>query len=181
LGVSLAGWYDCYLMQCEGPSHNSSLTYNLFQENIGYGLSLGSSFNCTIHHNSFIDNNLGGTSQASDEGEGNIWYDNSTKEGNFWSDYSDSGNYTIYNEYGDPVSFDLYPLSESPLIFSNHYFHLEESKSQVVSVFEEELFYLKWFFFTVFMICLTVSRIVYIRLKITLLNEESTHSQWKPT
>jgi parallel beta-helix repeat protein len=86
------------------------ITYNLFQENIGYGIYLGedSSYN-TIHHNSFIGNNLGGTSQAYDSGENNTWYEEAIKEGNYWNEWNKKKPYSIE---GDANSTDLYPLSE---------------------------------------------------------------------
>ncbi len=89
----------------------SILSNNLVQNSDGYGLILnGSSINNSIHHNSFIGNNLAGTSQGYDEGNDNLWYDNVTKEGNFWSDRI-SGNYSID---GPSSSEDLYCLEEDP-------------------------------------------------------------------
>ncbi len=86
------------------------VTYNLLQENERYGVdSLSDSDNNIIHHNTFVDNNLGRTSQAHDSGTNNTWYDTETSEGNFWSDWSGIGNYSIY---GSASSFDLYPLDE---------------------------------------------------------------------
>jgi len=91
------------------------VTYNLLQENKGYGVysSYGSDINI-IHHNNFVDNNLEGTShtgtsQAYDDGGNNYWYDTATLEGNYWSDWSGTGNYSI-DGYTDSV--DLYPLDE---------------------------------------------------------------------
>jgi hypothetical protein len=86
--------------------HNSILNANY------YGLSIfGTSSDNIIHHNGFVHNNLAGTSQGYDEGMNNIWFDNSTKEGNFWSDYSGIGNYSID---GPSNSQDPYALSENP-------------------------------------------------------------------
>ncbi len=86
------------------------VTYNLIQENEKYGISFSSgSENNFIHHNNFIDNNLGGTSQACDDGTNNTWYDTATLEGNYWSDWSGIGNYSIYGSAG---AIDLYPLDE---------------------------------------------------------------------
>ncbi len=83
-------------------------SYNLFQENVGYGLIIYGENNI-IHHNAFVDNNLGGTSQACDNGTNSIWYDEATSEGNFWSDYSGVGPYLIDGSAG---VYDLYPLNE---------------------------------------------------------------------
>ncbi len=86
------------------------VTYNLLQENEGYGVySSIASDNNLIHHNTFEDNNLGGTSQAFDEGANNFWYDTETQEGNYWSDWSGTGSYSIAGFAG---SEDLYPLDE---------------------------------------------------------------------
>lgn len=95
-------------------SRFNNITNNLFQETDSYGISIQnalSSWN-NIHHNTFVDNNVGGTSQAFDEGPNNTWYEESTLEGNYWSDFSGTGNYSID---GSSLSFDLYPLN-SPVI-----------------------------------------------------------------
>ncbi|MBA7527909.1 hypothetical protein ES705_20089 [subsurface metagenome] len=85
-------------------------TYNLLQENEEYGVySSSGSDNNIIHHNTFVDNNLGGTSQAFDDCTNNTWYNNATQKGNFWSDWSGTGSYSID---GSANSVDLYPLNE---------------------------------------------------------------------
>ncbi len=97
-GIYLGGAYYCLI------------TYNLLQENEDYGIKIASySEGNSIHHNTFIDNNLGGTSQAIDNGTNNIWYDLNTNEGNYWSDWLGTGNYSIA---GDAGSVDPYPLDE---------------------------------------------------------------------
>ncbi len=84
------------------------VAYNLLQENEGYGVYLNYySDNNIIHHNTFVDNNLGGTSQAYDRGLTNTWYDTSTNKGNYWSDWSGSGSYSVDGSAG---AVDLYPL-----------------------------------------------------------------------
>ncbi len=86
------------------------VTYNLLQSNKGYGVYLESgSDNNIIQHNNFVDNNLGGTSQACDYGTNNTWYDSANLEGNYWSDWSGIGSYSIDGYTG---SIDLYPLDE---------------------------------------------------------------------
>ncbi len=86
------------------------ITYNLLQENERYGVYLSSSSdNNLIHHNTFVDNNLGGTSQACDNGTSNFWYDPEVKEGNYWSDWSGRGDYYID---GSACPEDRYPLDE---------------------------------------------------------------------
>ena len=111
-GIFLEGSYGRAWQMFGGSSHNCTLTYNLLQENKYYGLDLGMSENTTIHHNAFIDNYIGGTSQAFDYGANNTWFDESTLEGNYWSDYSGIGNYSID---GVINSTDPYPLTVVPL------------------------------------------------------------------
>ena len=87
--------------------------FNYFSENSDYAISISSlSENNTIHHNSFIDNNPGGTSQATDDGSNNIWFDNITDEGNYWSDWIGVGDYDID---GSALVVDPYPLSSPPV------------------------------------------------------------------
>ncbi len=90
---------------------NSNITYNVIKLHPDFGITIDSgSSNNIIHHNYFIDNNIGG-SQASDSGANNVWYDPITLQGNWWNDWS-SGDYVISGSAG---SFDLYPLGE-PII-----------------------------------------------------------------
>ena len=87
-------------------SHNNSITYNLFQQgNQGIYISSDSTNN-SIHHNTFQ------SCYAYDDGENNIWYDPVAQEGNYWWDYSGSGNYTIP---GSARSNDTYPLGSPPV------------------------------------------------------------------
>ncbi|MCE7743357.1 MAG: hypothetical protein GOP50_12975 [Candidatus Heimdallarchaeota archaeon] len=87
-----------------------TISYNLLQNNSEYGIEISrsSQYN-TIHHNSFLDNNMGRQSQALDDGEYNIWYEVETKEGNYWSSWNSKEPYLIEGEAG---SEDLYPLNE---------------------------------------------------------------------
>ncbi len=87
------------------------ISYNLIRDNDEYGIILlNGSDNNTIHHNSFIDNNLAGSSQASDSGSNNKWYDETFLEGNYWSNLV-AENYSID---GSSNSYDLHPLAENP-------------------------------------------------------------------
>ena len=97
-------------------SDNSVLSYNLLQGNDGYGVRISSTSNTNlIHHNNFVDNNPAGISQAYDGGRkydgglNNIWYDSKNLEGNYWSDWSGKGSYTID---GSAEAIDPYPLEE---------------------------------------------------------------------
>ena len=101
----------------EYASQNCVLVNNLFDNNTSYALILTAfleqSFtrNNQIYHNSFINNNKNTGSQAKDMGKDNMWYNESLKEGNYWSDWIGFGSYSID---GDANSIDIYPL-EKPL------------------------------------------------------------------
>jgi hypothetical protein len=60
-----------------------------------------------IHHNKFIGN--GEVPLATDNGNNNIWYDITTNECNYWSDYLGTGVYLIEGTAG---SIDPYPDGE---------------------------------------------------------------------
>ncbi|MCE7748256.1 MAG: hypothetical protein GPJ51_07655 [Candidatus Heimdallarchaeota archaeon] len=92
-------------------SNSSLFTFNQFKNNEGYGIYLDNgSNNNAIHHNSFIDNNQNGTSQAFDSGENNTWWDVNTKRGNHWSGWTKGVPYSIA---GNANSIDPYPLNEN--------------------------------------------------------------------
>ena len=102
-----------------GSSSNNTITYNTFYQNTKYAINItyGSTGN-TIHHNNFWQNNgagkgLSGNCQAYDSGTGNIWCDNTTKEGNYWSNWDGSGWGTpnAYPIAGDAGAYDMYPLT----------------------------------------------------------------------
>ena len=106
----------CYNNGIDGIELSNSdgcfIIFNLLQENGVYGVAMTyGSDNNTIHHNTFVDNNDDpyGGSQAGDSGISNTWYDTDTFEGNYWDDWSGTGNYSIDGTAG---SFDPYPLDE---------------------------------------------------------------------
>ncbi len=91
-------------------SKECTFQYNFISHNTHYGLYLtNNSKGSTIAYNHIVDNNLGGSSQAYDDGEGNIWYDEEQQMGNHWSDWKKEG----YNIDGSAGSVDLYPLDEN--------------------------------------------------------------------
>ncbi len=97
-----------------GRSDSCVVTYNHLQENEDYGVYLRyDSDNNLIHHNTFVDNNLGGTSQAFDNCTNNFWYYSTTLEGNYWDDWTGIGSYSIDGSAG---SVDLYPLDEPVVV-----------------------------------------------------------------
>lgn len=107
-----------------GLSRETIITYNLVENNVNYGINLGSSesnlngycgFNI-VHHNTIIDNSgpldpqynpSSKGSQAYNRGN-SIWYDNDTKKGNYWNDWNGTGPYIIL---AGEDGIDLYPLS----------------------------------------------------------------------
>ena len=112
-----------YNLLCGIELENSSanqITYNTLSNNIFWGVFLDEfSTNNLVHHNSFINNNVGGTSQARDDGD-NIWYDEKKEEGNYWEDYSGVGSYSID---GSADAEDPYPLSEPPVYRNNNIYY----------------------------------------------------------
>ncbi|MHA1401669.1 MAG: right-handed parallel beta-helix repeat-containing protein [Candidatus Heimdallarchaeaceae archaeon] len=89
-------------------SSNSLVFSNNFIKNKRWGVCLDYNSNNTfIHHNIFILNNIDSSSQAYDDGENNIWYNNETREGNYWSD---SDGLSKYNISGSVGSIDYYPM-----------------------------------------------------------------------
>jgi len=99
---------------------NTEISYNLIQDNLGRGVGIGmNSEGNIVHHNRFIDNcprYPPGSSQGFqdyDESPNNLWYDPSSKEGNYWSDWNGTGPYRIYSFEG--AVYDLYPLNENLL------------------------------------------------------------------
>ncbi|MHA1853523.1 MAG: NosD domain-containing protein, partial [Candidatus Heimdallarchaeaceae archaeon] len=100
-------YYGIYIDQ----TSRSTITYNTIAHSTSYGIYIYYKVtNNTIWLNNFIDNNLGGTSQAFSYTPENMFYNSTTKEGNYWSDWSGIGAYEIDTAEGDLV--DLYPLTE---------------------------------------------------------------------
>ncbi len=110
----------------------SEIHNNLLFENSGYGVQIYEfcSFN-VIHHNAFVGNNDGGTSQASDIGVDNKWYHEGTSEGNYWDEWI-SGIYEVDGIGGD----DLYPLNYMSVIseFTINYLLLIMSIFSIISI-----------------------------------------------
>ncbi len=90
---------------------NCKFLYNLFRENENYSIYINTLSSANVlFHNSFIDNNPEGTSQCSDSGSVNLWYDYKKKEGNYWNDIGDNKTYAID---GLSNSIDKFPLNEN--------------------------------------------------------------------
>jgi parallel beta-helix repeat protein len=102
--------YGIYL----GYSSNNIITCNRFYSNTYYAIYISYySTGNIIHHNNFWQNNgagkgVNGNCQAYDENGGNIWYDNSVNEGNYWSNWDHVGDYPIDGSAG---ASDPYPLN----------------------------------------------------------------------
>lgn len=84
------------------------VSYNLLQENDGPGVHIISNYS-NIHHNTFVANEYPPKTQALDNGGSNNWYETSTNKGNFWSDWSGTGAYSID---GVANAVDPYPLAD---------------------------------------------------------------------
>ncbi|MHA1417063.1 MAG: NosD domain-containing protein [Candidatus Heimdallarchaeaceae archaeon] len=73
--------------------------------------------NLTIHHNTIIAGEefdyetLGRQEGVNDQ---IFWYDSETSEGNYWSDWSQVGEYDILDIQDEKTNSDLYPLTEAP-------------------------------------------------------------------
>ncbi|UCG04186.1 MAG: right-handed parallel beta-helix repeat-containing protein [Candidatus Heimdallarchaeota archaeon] len=96
-------------------SSNCQIKYNRIENNSWYGIYFDgwmSGESNLICLNSFINNNFDGTSQASDNGTSNYWYDSDLAQGNYWSDWNGTGSYAIA---GTANAIDIYPLSEPPV------------------------------------------------------------------
>jgi parallel beta-helix repeat protein len=88
-------------------SYNTIIANDISDFNYGILLYLGANYN-KIHHNNFLSN----TNNAYIENQltpcvGNAWDNGASSGGNYWSDYSGSGCYTIPGGYADQ---DCYPL-----------------------------------------------------------------------
>ncbi|MCE7747900.1 MAG: hypothetical protein GPJ51_05845 [Candidatus Heimdallarchaeota archaeon] len=100
-GIAVAATTEC------------EIKLNFFVSNSLFGLFLRyETYNNTVHHNAFVDNNINEYSQAKDDGEANLWYDVLSEEGNYWSNIGQNYTYMID---GSANSMDPYPLSVSPI------------------------------------------------------------------
>ncbi len=106
-----------------GSLTESNITYNYFSLNNNHSIRLNQySYSNYIHHNVFIENNyeglLLGLKQAFDvtlyTNEVDYWFENSTKEGNYWSDFIWNENAVYHLDGGNTT--DQYPLLEPPTI-----------------------------------------------------------------
>ncbi len=79
------------------------------------GINNNAGNNNTFHHNKLINNVRNGRSYGSN----NTWYELSSKEGNWWSDYNGIGAYPIEERYSDSFTYDIYPIG--PIFFVNIY------------------------------------------------------------
>jgi parallel beta-helix repeat protein len=90
-------------------SISCEIIFNNITENYLYGATVEESSEYNLfHHNNFIDNNILGSSQALDDGKKTMWYDEDSKQGNYWNDREKR----IYKIDGISNSEDPYPLKE---------------------------------------------------------------------
>ncbi len=91
LGAPSGGGYGISL----SSTISSLITGNFLNGNQLYGIRLDfTSTNNVIHHNVFLANNKERI-QAYDDGLGNVWYDPTALEGNYWHPYPAAGIYSI--------------------------------------------------------------------------------------
>ena len=105
-------------------SSSNQIINNTIQDTQQFGIVIvgrTSSYN-SVYHNCLINNSIAEeydidgerfgtiTSQGYDEGVHNMWYNESLKEGNRWSDYSGSGSYSIDGPSG---FMDIYPFGRA--------------------------------------------------------------------
>ncbi|MHA1200271.1 MAG: NosD domain-containing protein, partial [Candidatus Heimdallarchaeaceae archaeon] len=133
-------------------SLNNSISYNMLKENTAFGLCLFFCERNIIHHNLFIDNNLGNPmfshysasfqSQAFDETRENIlassmdiWYDEETKQGNYWNDYtfSCSDSSIEYRIAADPITHSYFYVDSYPLFIDMSGCYTPSTTSSVFS------------------------------------------------
>jgi parallel beta-helix repeat protein len=113
-------YYGLYL---DSLNYNNNITNNNFYHNNYSAIYINAnSANNTIHHNNFWRNNgagkgVNGNCQAYDKVGGNYWYDNTTKEGNYWSNWDGNGwgTSSAYPINGGAGASDWYPLSKPTL------------------------------------------------------------------
>ncbi|MFW9905757.1 MAG: NosD domain-containing protein [Candidatus Thorarchaeota archaeon] len=122
-GITLDSSINCTVKNCTiidsyqgiytSSTSNCQIYFNHIEDNSEYGVIItDNAESTTIYLNSFINNNLDGISQASDNGTSNYWYYSNLEQGNYWSDWNGTGSYSIA---GSANAVDMYPLSESPL------------------------------------------------------------------
>jgi parallel beta-helix repeat protein len=85
---------------------------NKLYDNSDYGIELEDCSSCLVYQNE-IGWNLGGNSHEWDSHPANLWYNPLWQEGNCWSDYNGTGEYTIG---GNEESIDPFP---APLLQVN--------------------------------------------------------------
>ena len=93
------------------------LILNTFLENSGYAVILSSNTDSVeIYQNNFTENAKLFDAQAYDSGTNNLWYNQDTLSGNFWSDL---GEFCFYYLDGTAGSYDAYPLNSETNCFTN--------------------------------------------------------------
>ncbi|MBD3193171.1 MAG: hypothetical protein GF308_21235 [Candidatus Heimdallarchaeota archaeon] len=95
-------------------SRQARIFHNHFKDNGDEAIGIGPE-RCSFHriyYNIFENNNDGGgSSQASDNAQVNLWYNETTQLGNYWSDWQGEDSYQIG---GSQDAEDLYPLTTPP-------------------------------------------------------------------
>ncbi len=105
-------------IQLSESSNGNIITMNELLNNTEEGVNILSGSNSIIHHNSFYGNNEGETSQARDDGIDNLWYEDVTSEGNYWSSWNSSLPYELL---GSANNTDPFPLSDPIFLLLKQY------------------------------------------------------------
>ncbi|MCD4666561.1 putative Ig domain-containing protein, partial [archaeon] len=93
--------------------YDSSLTGNILQNNINYGIYLEESGNNNLWINEFLNNNV--NAYETSDANGNNW---NSEFGNYWDDFGSNPSYPNYYEIDGPGDgIDWYPLEYDSLIF----------------------------------------------------------------
>ena len=99
---------NTYGIYMYGTSESNVIYFNLIMDNSNYGVYLFAGTVNYIHSNSLIFNNGGGT-QGFDDGTNNYWYSTTFFTGNYWTDWSGTGSYSIAGSAGKT---DPYPRTD---------------------------------------------------------------------
>ncbi|MHA1408250.1 MAG: NosD domain-containing protein, partial [Candidatus Heimdallarchaeaceae archaeon] len=88
---------------------NSSISYNIFDNNRDYGVYLYETGSIVLFGNDFLFN---GYAQAYDDSpQNNSWFNPVLQQGNCFSDWNGSTTYAVETDSG--YTFDLYPLNDT--------------------------------------------------------------------
>ncbi|MFW9923319.1 MAG: nitrous oxide reductase family maturation protein NosD, partial [Candidatus Thorarchaeota archaeon] len=116
-------------------SSYNEICYNTIYCCSEYGIKLttGSNYNI-VHHNNILYNYFDGEFQGFDNSIGNIWFNVTSEEGNFWSDWNGVGNYLLD---GGIYNYDNYP-NENPISINLEELYIPDTSND--DIYEENDF-----------------------------------------